>query len=43
MGARVWGKGEERRVRRGEEVEGGERTRGGGVHRREQIIVPFAK
>ena len=38
MGARVWGKGEKRRVRRGEEREGGERSGGSGVHRREQII-----
>ena len=43
MGARVWEKGEERRVRRGEEVEGGERRGGSGVHRKGKIIVPFAE
>ena len=43
MGARVWGKGEKRRVRRGEGVEGGERRGGNGVHRKGKIIVPFAK
>ena len=43
MGARVWGKGEKRRVRRGEEVERGERRGGSGVHRRELIIPSVEK
>ena len=30
-------------MRRGEEVEGGERRGGSGVHRKGKIIVPFAE